>query len=378
MDLSNTVKEEKQESGSDTLGTSTTEHIVRIPQNRDITYNIRNFNPDDNVDFSTWKQAYLKHDCPPSEEMKTLESGAGRFGKKDQSLSLQINGRDGKILYGKSRNMATEDGSYYIFKQRPDGDLDAFLVQNWYDFTMHSTPTTEEAKAAWSSSSRWGGFHTERKSKTKPNSTDTGRGERMGITEALEDSDDSDDSDYSNYEGLEVDCSSEEELENGKPNQGEAVPKGIEEASESEEEEYEEDKAGRGKTRVNSSKFGTFDSDFGAKQPAAAFMLPPCGRGRGRGAADGSRTGRSLGGPPAESATTSGVQTTLPAAAAAAAAASNRGHKKSKRQTTRTKAPAARRNSRNQNPRLRKKRTAVGKSSTKGARRRRRALKKSK
>lgn len=107
-------------------------------------------------------------------------------------------------LYGKSRNMATEDGSYYIFKQRPDGDLDAFLVQNWYDFTMHSTPTTEEAKAAWSSSSRWGGF--QRKSKTKPNSTDTGRGKRMGITEALEDSDDSD---YSNYEGLEVDCRSE-------------------------------------------------------------------------------------------------------------------------------------------------------------------------
>lgn len=138
---------------------------------------------------------------------------------------------------------------------------------------------------------------------------------------------------------------------------------------------------------VNSSKFGTLDSDCGAKQPAAAFMLPPCGRGRGRGAADGSRTGRSLGGPPAESATTSGVQTTLPAAAAAAAA-SNRGHKQSKtkesndtamtvdllpasvptgkRQTTRTKAPAARRNSRNQNPRLRKKRTAVGKSSSKG------------
>lgn len=69
--------------------------------------------------------------------------------------------------------------------------------------------------------------------------------------------------------------SSEEELESGKPNQGEAFPQGsticdtsggyhdclcwlslitdpftgIEEASESEEEEYEEDKAGRGKTR---------------------------------------------------------------------------------------------------------------------------------
>lgn len=113
-------------------------------------------------------------------------------------------------LYGKSRNMATEDGSYYIFKQRPDGDLDAFLVQNWYDFTMHSTPTADEAKAAWSSSSRWGGLHTERKSKTKPNSTDTGRGKkRIGITKALEDSDDSDDSDYSDYEGLEVDCRSE-------------------------------------------------------------------------------------------------------------------------------------------------------------------------
>lgn len=112
--------------------------------------------------------------------------------------------------------------------------------------------------------------------------------------------------------------------------------------------------------------------------------LPPCVRGRGRGAADGSRTGRSMGRPPAESATTSGVQTTLPAAAAA----SNRGLKNSKtkekndaamtvdllpasvptgkRQTTRTTAPAAKRKSRNRNPRLRQKRSAVGKSSSKG------------
>lgn len=78
--------------------------------------------------------------------------------------------------------------------------------------------------------------------------------------------------------------SSEEELENGKPNQGEDLPKGsihchtsggvhyclyglslitdpftgIEEASESEEEEYEEDKAGRGKTRGQLDKKKTW------------------------------------------------------------------------------------------------------------------------
>lgn len=77
--------------------------------------------------------------------------------------------------------------------------------------------------------------------------------------------------------------SSEEELENGKANQGEDFPKGsiicdtsggyhcclswlslitdpftgIEEASESAEEEYEEDKAGRGKTRGQSEKKNT-------------------------------------------------------------------------------------------------------------------------
>lgn len=99
--------------------------------------------------------------------------------------------------------MATEDSSYYIFKQRPDGDLDAFRVQNWYDFPMHSTPTANEAKAAWSSSSRWGVSHTERKGKTKPSSADTGRGKkRMEITKALEDRDDADDSDDSEYEGM--------------------------------------------------------------------------------------------------------------------------------------------------------------------------------
>lgn len=80
--------------------------------------------------------------------------------------------------------------------------------------------------------------------------------------------------------------SSEEELENGKPNQGEDFPQGsiicdtsggyhyclywlslitdpftgIEEASEGEEEEYEEGKAGRGKTRGQSERKKTNDN----------------------------------------------------------------------------------------------------------------------
>lgn len=74
---------------------------------------------------------------------------------------------------------------------------------------MPSTPTADEANAAWSSSSRWGGFHTETKS--KPNSTDTGRGKkRMEITETLEDSDDNDDSDDSDYEGMPENSRSDE------------------------------------------------------------------------------------------------------------------------------------------------------------------------
>lgn len=46
----------------------------------------------------------------------------------------------------------TENASYYIFTQCPDGAFEAFPVHGWYNFTpvaKHRTLTAEEAEEEW-------------------------------------------------------------------------------------------------------------------------------------------------------------------------------------------------------------------------------------
>ncbi|XP_054616504.1 general transcription factor IIF subunit 1 isoform X2 [Dunckerocampus dactyliophorus] len=171
----------------------------------------------------------------------------------------------------------------------------------------------------------------ESKAKVK---ADTGKGKakkkRKGSDkEALEDSDDGD------YEGLEVDymsdeSSSEDEPENpkGKPNKEEDLPKGIDEASESEEEseeekqneeevkEEEEEEEGK-KTPAQMEKKkkkdssgesdSSDDSDIEGDTASALFMKKrtPPKRGGGRGSAGSSRTGSRPGTPSIDTAATS-------------------------------------------------------------------------
>ena len=46
----------------------------------------------------------------------------------------------------------TENASYYIFTQCPDGAFEAFPVHGWYNFvpqSKHRTLTAEEAEEEW-------------------------------------------------------------------------------------------------------------------------------------------------------------------------------------------------------------------------------------
>lgn len=56
---------------------------------------------------------------------------------------------------GVKKGGVTENTSYYIFTQCPDGAFEAFPVNNWYNFTpiaKHRTLTAEEAEEEWE---RW-------------------------------------------------------------------------------------------------------------------------------------------------------------------------------------------------------------------------------
>ncbi|TWW69846.1 general transcription factor IIF subunit 1-like isoform X2 [Takifugu rubripes] len=312
------------------------------------------------------------------------------FKAEDQPWILKVNGKGGRRFKGQRKGGVTENASYYIFTQCADGVFEAFPVNSWYNFTpisKHRTLTAEEAEEEWSrrnkvvnhfsimlqrrlredqgedeeeeseksgkkkKGGRKGGdlrIHDleeelemssedsdwsagEEGENKKPKKTSVkGKGKkkkRKDDSEALEDSDDGD------YEGLEVDymsdeSSSEEEPEKGKPNKGEDVPKGIDEASESEEEseeekqnseeakEEEEEEEGK-KTPVQLEKKkkkdssgesdSSDDSDIEGEATSALFMKKrtPPKRGGGRGSAGSSRTGSRPGTPSIDSASTS-------------------------------------------------------------------------
>lgn len=161
------------------LGTSSqmvTEYVVRVPKSSTKRYNIMAFNAADRVNFGTWHQARMERDLSNKkiyQEEELPESGAGsefnrrlreearrkkygivlrEFRAEDQPWLLRVNGKAGRKYRGVKKGGVTENASYYIFTQCPDGAFEAFPVQHWYNFTplaKHRTLTAEEAEEEW-------------------------------------------------------------------------------------------------------------------------------------------------------------------------------------------------------------------------------------
>uniref|UniRef100_A0A8C6WLR5 Transcription initiation factor IIF subunit alpha n=1 Tax=Neogobius melanostomus TaxID=47308 RepID=A0A8C6WLR5_9GOBI len=155
---------------------SGTEYTVRVPKNTTKKYNIMVFNSGDKVACSTWTQARMERDMSARRiygEEETADGAAGsEFGKKqreearrkkygivtkefkveDQPWILKVNGKAGKRFKGVKKGGVTENASYYIFTQCPDGAFEAFPVHGWYNFmpvAKHRTLTAEEAEEEW-------------------------------------------------------------------------------------------------------------------------------------------------------------------------------------------------------------------------------------
>ncbi|XP_009074505.1 PREDICTED: general transcription factor IIF subunit 1, partial [Acanthisitta chloris] len=139
-------------------------------------YNIMAFNSGDRVTFSTWSQARMERDLSNKRiyaEEELPESGAGsefhrrlreearrrkhgiilrEFRPEEQPWILRVNGKGGRKFRGVKKGGVTENASYYIFTQCPDGAFEAFPVRSWYNFTplaRHRTLTAEEAEEEW-------------------------------------------------------------------------------------------------------------------------------------------------------------------------------------------------------------------------------------
>uniref|UniRef100_A0A3B5AFM7 Transcription initiation factor IIF subunit alpha n=1 Tax=Stegastes partitus TaxID=144197 RepID=A0A3B5AFM7_9TELE len=149
---------------------------VGLSENTSKKYNIMAFNAGDRVSCSSWTQARMERDMSARRiygEEETAEGAAGsEFGKKqreearrkkfgivtrefkveDQPWILKVNGKAGKRFKGLKKGGVTENASYYIFTQCPDGAFEAFPVHGWYNFTplaKHRTLTAEEAEEEW-------------------------------------------------------------------------------------------------------------------------------------------------------------------------------------------------------------------------------------
>ncbi|XP_059928874.1 general transcription factor IIF subunit 1 [Gadus macrocephalus] len=411
-------------------GSSTaTEYTVRVPKNTSKKYSIMAFNAGDKVNCSTWTQARMERDLSARRmygEEEAPDGAAGsEFGKKqreearrkkygivtrefkveDQPWILKVNGKAGKRFKGQKKGGVTENASYYIFTQCPDGAFEAFPVHGWYNFvpqSKHRTLTAEEAEEEWGRRNKVvnhfsimlqrrlreterggggdddddegekGGKGGKKKKKKKKgggdlritdleedlemstDDSDSSMGEegegkakkdkeakgkqgkkkkkkkKGSDNEAAEDSDDGD------YEGLEVDYMSDESSSEEEPetksnqNKGEGVPKGIDEATESEEEseeekpneeetkEGEEEEEEGKKTPVQTEKKkkkdssgesdSSDDSDIEGEAASALFMAKkrtPPKRGGGRGSGGSSRASSRPGTPSIDTAATS-------------------------------------------------------------------------
>ncbi|XP_075715253.1 general transcription factor IIF subunit 1 isoform X2 [Rhinoderma darwinii] len=163
-------------SSQSTSGQSVTEYVVRVPRNPSKRYNLMAFNAADKVDFSTWNQARMERDLSAKkmfQDEDQPDSGAGseynrklkeearrrkygiilrEFKIEDQPWVLRVNGKSGRKYKGVKKGGVTENASYFIFTQSPDGAFEAFPVSNWYNFTpvaKHRTLTAEEAEQEW-------------------------------------------------------------------------------------------------------------------------------------------------------------------------------------------------------------------------------------
>lgn len=161
------------------LGSSSqvvTEYVVRVPKTTTKRYNIMAFNAADKVNFATWHQARMERDLSNRkmyQEEELPESGAGSefhrrlreearrkklgivlraFRADEQPWLLRVNGKAGRRYKGVKKGGVTENASYYVFTQSPDGAFEAFPVLHWYNFTpvaKHRTLTAEEAEEEW-------------------------------------------------------------------------------------------------------------------------------------------------------------------------------------------------------------------------------------
>lgn len=144
-------------------GTSQTgavqEFKIRVPKNVKKKYHVMRFNATLNVDFANWTHVKMERENN-IKEFKGVEEEMPKFGAgseygrdmreearrkkfgiisrkykpEDQPWILKVGGKTGKKFKGIREGGVSENAAYYVFTHADDGAIDAYPLQEWYNF----------------------------------------------------------------------------------------------------------------------------------------------------------------------------------------------------------------------------------------------------
>ncbi|KAF7995331.1 hypothetical protein HCN44_006438 [Aphidius gifuensis] len=157
---------------------NTQEFSIRVPKSSKKKYNVMRFNATLNVDFTKWgstkmeRENNMKEYKGFDEEMPKFGAGSefGRDAREEarrkkfginskkykpdnQPWILKSDGKTGKKFKGIREGGISENTSYYVFTQAPGNAIEAFPIQEWYNFQpiqRYKTLSAEEAEHEFS------------------------------------------------------------------------------------------------------------------------------------------------------------------------------------------------------------------------------------
>uniref|UniRef100_A0A8D9APP7 Transcription initiation factor IIF subunit alpha n=1 Tax=Cacopsylla melanoneura TaxID=428564 RepID=A0A8D9APP7_9HEMI len=139
-------------------GASVQEYSIKIPNDTKKKFHVMRFNGNLNIDFTKWNQVKLERENNMREmrvEEEQPKFGAGsEFGRdakdearrkkfgiiakkykpEDQPWILKSGGKTGKKFRGVREGGVGDNAAYYVFTHGPDGSIEAFPLNEWYNF----------------------------------------------------------------------------------------------------------------------------------------------------------------------------------------------------------------------------------------------------
>lgn len=161
-------------SSASSAPTSVQEYTIRVPKNTKKSHHVMRFNATLNVDFCRWKTARMERennmrDARMEEEMPKFGAGSEynrdmreearrkKFGitmkkyrPEAQPWLLKVDGKNGKKFRGIREGGIGENAAFYVFTHAPDGAIDAYPLNEWYNFQpvhRYKSLSAEEAEA---------------------------------------------------------------------------------------------------------------------------------------------------------------------------------------------------------------------------------------